>query len=136
MSEHQSAEDRDLDYTQSMRKRVVGSLLKDGDAIPSDPKDKVIMLQALADMDRVSLGKKRISADKDNAASQAAAAAVIAQMLRDPRAAITGRVEGGRDVAPQLPSAVETPQILPGELDIHARPDNYESFQRRTGAEA
>ncbi len=136
MSETLLPEDQEISFAQDMRKRLVNDMIKDG-KFPEDPKEKTILLHALADMDRSSLGRKRITGDKAGVAAQAASVALIAEMLRDPRAARVGQADGIRTQAPRLPDTIQPERVLPGELTSTPSSETYTSFtQRMNGAAA
>ena len=58
-----ASDEQQLEYTQSKRKLVVESLMEGG-TVPKDRGEKMVLLAALADMDKVSLTKLRIKADE------------------------------------------------------------------------
>lgn len=133
-SERITAEDEDLDYTRQMRRQLVESLIVKGE-MPTDPKDRIVFLQALDGMDRAALGKKRIDADKELGNQQAQAAGILAELFRDSRTMGVGK--GQRDTVPVLADDIAPTRLLPDELTSSNAGDNYEAFMNRTqGAEA
>lgn len=81
MSEVAALTDDDiLRFTQATRKRLVDKIVEDG--LPSDNKDRMVLLTALADMDRTALGNKKIGAAESIAEADRIAASAIAQINR------------------------------------------------------
>lgn len=130
-----TAEDEVLDYTQQKRVELVHALrIKDekGESIPpQDPKHIAAYLATLDGMDRAALSKKRIQADTDIGNTQAQSAAMIAELLRDPRAARMGI--GQRSDVPALDADIAPTRILEGELVTGTQTDSYDSFMTRQG---
>jgi hypothetical protein len=131
MTQAQTTQDDDLEYSREMRRRLVESMIENG-AMPTDPKDRTHFLMALDGLDRAALGKMRIQTDKDIGSAQAAAAGVLAELFKDPRVTKIGI--GQRDSAPILDADIAPTRVLDGELSNARQSDNYDSFMKRTDA--
>ena len=70
-----------LDYTQSIRKRVVDSLCSDG-TVPNDKENRVALLATLDGIDKQVLGVARLKQDDKNSADDRAIAERIALINR------------------------------------------------------
>jgi len=122
--------DSDLDYVRAKRKQVIESLTSDG--VPRDTKVVQTLLMALSDMDRTTLGKKRITADKELGANHNQAMELIASMFNDPRLKSIGKVDNNPNTnVPELSSSIPDPEVLSGEADINATQENYDIFMSR-----
>jgi hypothetical protein len=122
-------EDQVLSYTQKQRQKIVHRLItKKHEELESS--DKTMLLMALDGMDRSALGRKRLKSDEKIGASQAAAAALIAQVLQAPGAMHHGLVVDGviNRIAPQLPATLPDPKVVPGEMDADAAQMDYDTF--------
>jgi hypothetical protein len=121
-------EDSDLAYTRKKRIELVDGMTAKG--MPSDVKEASIMLQALADMDRVSLGKKKIKSDEGISNVKALAAETIAQLFTDPRMKKL-TVGTGAGVVPLLSNDILEPTIIEGELSLLPTTENFDTFMQR-----
>lgn len=65
---NQNTEEKDLDFTQEIRKQMVAAITSSGDyqKLTNDYDKGEFLLKILGDMDRVSLGKLKIKSDNDN----------------------------------------------------------------------
>jgi len=126
-------EDEQLRYTQRKRLALVEKLTGDGQGVPDDPKAQNIMLAALADMDKQTLGLKKIGSKEKISAADREAAALLARMY--------GKV-GGQDLLasdaprseamPTLDDAQLPPlELVPGETEIGTVSEDYDSFITR-----
>lgn len=126
-----------LRYTQTVRRTVIQDLTKHG--IPVADETRMGYLNdMLAGLDRVAISQKRIKVEeKTNDKALAIANAVVEGILRTPGVANLRKVEGGR-VIDQVPTLddriVPAPELVPGETEVGALPDNLENFQRRMAA--
>lgn len=114
------SDDELLAGTQAVRLRLIDDLTSQGDKMPSDPKDRIALLQTLDGVDRQVLVKKKIKAEEKTAdAAQKAAAAVVTAVFQrlgngDPFA-----VEGRTGAPPREPgNLIEDVEIVPGELEM------------------
>ena len=126
-------DDLDLAYTRSVRRRLIDHMSKD--TLPSDQKDKVILLSALADMDRAALGKKRIKTDEGLGSSILLAAETLSQLYMNPR--LKGVVQapaGASGAVPELDALVALPALVSGELGENDTALNYDAFMARRAA--
>ena len=130
-NEELSQEDLDLEYTKAHRVKIIEALSADSKNVLADPKMANVYLSALADMDKVALGKKRIKSDDKKNDNAAQAAAMLAILLNDSniRNAGRGTLPVVERVIPQLPDDHPTPKVIPGELDLHPSPLNFKTFK-------
>lgn len=124
-----------LNFTQSMRVKMVNSITADGKSIPSDPKDRMTLLKALGDMDHQALSKQKLAQDKDMGTAAQKVTQEIAQFVMSLGNGLAQRpmisetpIEKPR---PQLPDSVPRPKLVDGETDIVAPQENFDSFTRR-----
>lgn len=120
-----------LDFTKRQRVLLLESIC-DGGRIPKDSRDRVVMLQTLADMDRAALSKMKIKSEEGVGANQAAAAAVLAKMLNDTRVRSISRVDVPVAEIPTLPDHVSPGKIVDGELKLGHNQETYDEFMART----
>ena len=125
-----------LTYTQGMRRRLIGDMIKSGD-MPTDNKDRITLLAALDGMDRQELGRQKIDATKNSSASdRLVAGALMALMNKELRGGNPfeqdpAQTEGRRQPLPAL--TLDGLDVVPGETDIGLSDDNLLTFARRTG---
>lgn len=131
-------EDNVLTYTQKKRQQLVTQLMgENGEKLQNLEKgDKMVVLAALDGMDRAALGRKRLKTDEKIGASQAQAAAIIAQVLQAPGAmhagmVIDGQIQQARPV-PQLPTSLPEPEVVPGEMDSDAAQMDFDTFMAQS----
>ena len=116
----------DLEFTRSVRKRIVSTLTEKD--IPKDPDELRLLLTTLTDLDRSSLGRMKIKSDDKNTSDSINAQAAIATLLMkvDPtRVASIGRTE--RSI-PTLGNDVSPPDLIDGETSIGTQTGTYEDF--------
>jgi hypothetical protein len=117
-----------LQFTQGMRRQLVIDMTPEG-KMPSDPKDRAIFLQTLADMDRQALTNKRISGDTKRSEDDRKAAALIATIF----ATIGNKSPFQSDIAGErvidVPAVlVEDVELVPGETEIGITRLTYDDF--------
>lgn len=135
-----SEEERALAYTQGKRKALVEQLLPDSSK-PSDPKDTQLALQALSDMDRVSLGKMRLHIEEKAIHDNAAQRDLIAKVLDAGGNRIRQRFKEGdvldaEDIAAQRPvpslgTEVPPPVLVEGETSVGSSVESLDQFMTR-----
>ena len=127
-----------LSYTQGVRKAIVDAKIAMGVAT-LDAKDTSVLLNALADMDRQSLTKKKIQTDNNNAEADRLAQQVIAKTF----AHLGNRSPFASPVDDRTINAVpfEAPDVivegfveLEGEAEIGLSDETYSDFMKRTTA--
>lgn len=116
---------QDLEYTKKLRIKIVEATMVNG-AVPADFKEKTILLQTLADMDRITLGKMRIKSDEKTAAQNENAAAIIATALTQVRPADFKTVSTRS--MPELSTDIPVPVLIPGETDVGTKHLTYDDF--------
>lgn len=100
-----------LERTQLVRGQIITEMTKGG--IPKDIEDRAFLIKAMEGMDKVNLTKAKIKSDDAAHKNNAAAAAMIGEMLRRVTTRPTGVV---REVQPALPDEVT---VLPVEGETH-----------------
>jgi hypothetical protein len=125
------SQDRDFDYVRNYRTQIINSMMSKG--VPSDLKEIDLIRSTLADMDRVTLGRKRIKTDEKLGNAHAQAAALIAELVMRPDIKKIGMGGPSRPSLPELPDQLTPYTVLPGELDVGVQIEDYESFQKRAG---
>lgn len=126
-------EELDLDYTRSIRKKLVGTMTDNETSMPKDPKEISILAGILSDMDRASISIKRLKQEEQNNKTNSQSAAIIAEMLTK----LTGNTmvantdEGVRSAPPTLPAGLEPPMINEGLTDADAGNETYAEFSKR-----
>lgn len=121
-------DDEVLRFTQQARKGLVDDIIAGG--MPKDPKDRSTLLQALSDMDRTALTKKRIVGDAKNAEADRVAAKAIAHIFErmGTRSPFEGNEVPGR-VIDMPETLLDDVRAVPGETDIGIANLTYDSFQ-------
>jgi hypothetical protein len=123
-------EDQDLEFTKSVRKKLINSLTKDCTKMPEDVKDQSILLQALDGMDRMSIAKKKIKSDEGISDKQLIAAETISQIFKTKDIRQIHRSDEIGEIK-LLEAGVVDVVILEGELEDTPRSNNYESFMAK-----
>lgn len=123
-----TSEERSLEYTQGVRKRIVDELTEKG--IPQDKGILIAVLHTLDGMDRQTLGKMRIKTDDKAATSQAAAAGMVAQILTQMNPKQLERHDPTR-LAPTLGKEFEDVELIEGETAGGTQGGDYEGFTKK-----
>lgn len=128
-------DDEVLNYTQSIRKNFVNSQLQEGQ-FPNDTKEQVVLLSALADMDRTAINKKRIGVNEKQAGADALAAEALARLSRDfgsNNPFMRGSDDIPGEVVTPVPDTNHLPpaKAVPGEKDVGINDDTYDNFMGR-----
>lgn len=120
----------------TIRHQIVDTLLSDG--LPEDAEDRKALFENMDKIERSSLTKMRISADKDINANQAQTKSMVLELLHALNRSVPG--DPGPDakatVAPTLGDAFSAPVLVPGETDIGTDNTNYDSFMQRVNPSA
>ena len=125
--------DNDLEYVRRKRVEVIEKLTEKG--IPDDNESVSLLLGALNDMDRTSIGKKRIKVEADSIAINKQASELIASIYSQPNSKRIG-FEDIDVVAVAIPSVegkLPTVELLPGEMAVGAVQVDYDGFMKRVG---
>jgi len=130
-------EDETLAYTQDLRQRLVKQMTRDGQAMPSDPKEQYALLTALKDMDSQALGIKKIGAKERTGNAdrlvQQALVALLGRMGSTSPFEAKEPIEGTAvRVAPELDTR-DLPELTlaPGETDTGIATEGYAEFMAR-----
>ncbi len=118
-----SADEESLQFTQSIRNRLIKEMTKEG--IPQDKDSRYLLISALDSMDGSILKKAKIvSEDKKNKANSAIAQNIAQVLLQNRKQRQQLPV---LDV-PELPSSIQAPQLVPGETDIGIHDIDFKTF--------
>lgn len=117
------ADEESLQFTQSIRNRLIKEMTKEG--IPQDKDNRYLLISALDSMDGSILKKAKIvSEDKKNKASSAIAQNIAQVLLQNRK----NRQQLPVLEVPDLPSTVGDPTLVPGETDIGIHDIDYKTF--------
>lgn len=122
-------DDQNLEYALSLRRQLITQITK-GNKMPEDKDTQMVLLKTIEGIESVALGRKRIKVDeKAGAANQAAAAIVMAQILRNPaaRGVFSGQSSQDREI-PMLDINYPLPTLVPGELDVGTPTQSFDAF--------
>lgn len=124
-------------YTQGVRRKLVKHITNDGQQMPNDKGEQMVLLAALGDMDRTALGKMKIGAKERQGAADREVALIAARLQANfgpqgplQRPVIEG--EATRVETPVLDTTDLPPlELAPGETDIGLADQNYDEFMER-----
>ena len=124
----QISDEQRLEYTQAKRKMVIEDLMKEGKA-PQDKGEKMVLLTALSDMDKVSLTKLKIKADEKQADTTSQASAILSRFLT---MVVPNKVRHfDPDIkTPVLGEEIPAIELVDGETAVGTQNVNYETFQK------
>lgn len=123
--------DQDIEYVRVKRKEIIGHLTKQG--VPEDNSQLALLLGALNDMDRTSLGRKKIKADNDATANNKQAADLIASIFTRPdskQLGMTG-LDGLVGNIPNVDGLLPNVEVLPGEMAVNPPQLDYDAFMNK-----
>lgn len=126
--------DQDLEFVRNKRMQVINHLTDKG--VPSDTESISLLLGALNDMDRTSIGKKRIKVESSAVAVNKQAADLIASIYARPNSKTIGFVESIDDTTATIPNVdglLPNITLLDGEMSIGSIQEDYNAFMSRTG---
>jgi hypothetical protein len=128
------AEDELLSLSCKIRFDIIKSLTSSG--IPQDPDNVKVLLSALKDMDSQAISRKRIKVEEKVSDNQEKAASIIAHILSNTHSSqfIDSNVNSSRAI-PILPSNIIDIEILPGETEVDAPQQDYDSFMASVNTE-
>lgn len=126
IAEAELSDDDILKFSQRIRKKVVNHLTGNGEKMPDDPKEQMVLLATLSDMDRQALTKKRIAGDNANAESDRQASVAIASMYAQLGTRSPFEVKDAKPIdgesreakVPSVPDKLADVTLVPGELDV------------------
>lgn len=126
----QVSDEQRLEYTQAKRKVVIEALMQGGKA-PEEKGDKMVLLTALSDMDKVSLTKLKIKADEKQSDSTSQASAILSKFLT---MVVPNKVRhfDPSIKTPTLCDDLPVIDLVDGETAVGTQSVNYESFQKLT----
>ena len=134
MSE-ESTELLDLDYTKSVRKKLINAICKN-ETMPEETKTQMVLLSALDGIDRAALAQLKIKSD--NAISeQQNTAMLIASIFNTTDLKDFGKAQIGEEVRtiPTLDEDITISNLAEGELDLVASTETYDTFMNRMNLE-
>lgn len=125
--------DNDLEYVRRKRVEVIEKLTEKG--IPDDNESVSLLLGALNDMDRTSIGKKRIKVEADSIAINKQASELIASIYSQPNSKRIGfeDIDAVVVTIPTVEGKLPTVELLPGEMAVGAVQVDYDGFMKRVG---
>lgn len=121
-----------LNYTQQVRRQLVGEMTANG--MPTDKGDRMVMLTALADMDRTAQGNKKIGAKEKNTAAALQAAEIFSRLMDKlgDNSPFEARSIIEHAPVPQLSAPpLDSSEMAPGETAIGVSDENYDAFIKR-----
>lgn len=123
----QLTDDEVLNYTQDIRKRFVDEIVKD--KLPVDDKGTAgLMLQALADMDRTAIGKKKIVIEQGQSESDRMVANALAQLAQNPNLPDLFSAHGKGVIIDADVSRLPQIDHVPGQDAVGIEDRNYDGF--------
>lgn len=133
VNESEDPVDQDLEFVRNKRVKVINHLTKKG--VPEDTESISLLLGALNDMDRTSIGKKRIKVESSAVAVNKQAADLIANIYGRPGSKTIG-LEVLEDITGTIPNVdgmLPDVTLLEGEMAVGASQLDYDAFMRRVG---
>lgn len=133
INEGEDPVDQDLEFVRNKRVQVINHLTAKG--VPEDNESISLLLGALNDMDRTSIGKKRIKVESSAVAVNKQAADLIASIYSKPGSKTIG-LEVLDDIAGTIPNVdgmLPDVTLLEGEMAVGASQLDYDAFMRRVG---
>lgn len=130
-SQREDPVDQDIEYVRGKRKEIINFLTKDG--VPNDDGRISLLLGALTDMDRTSLGRKKIKVESDAAASNKQAADLIASIFNQPNSKQLGMnaIDGAMGSIPSVEGRLPQVEVLPGEMAVNPPQLDYNAFMNK-----
>ena len=130
-SQREDPVDQDIEYVRSKRKEIINHLTKDG--VPNDDGRIALLLGALTDMDRTSLGRKKIKVESDAAANNKQAADLIASIFNQPNSKQLGMnaIDGAIGSIPSVEGRLPEVEVLPGEMAVNPPQLDYNTFMSK-----
>lgn len=130
-SQREDPVDQDIEYVRGKRKEIINHLTKDG--VPNDDGRIALLLGALTDMDRTSLGRKKIKVESDAAASNKQAADLIASIFNQPNSKQLGMnaIDGAMGSIPSVEGRLPQVEVLPGEMAVNPPQLDYNAFMNK-----
>jgi hypothetical protein len=128
-------DDKNLAYTQGVRRRIIDHLTS-GENLPDDPKLLNVVLSALKDDDKVTLTLKRIQADSEIADADRQALAQVHRISQQLGSRDLARTDTPIDSGQRGPSTPFNPDEIPrsdvadGELHQGGDPVDYDHFMQ------
>lgn len=123
-----------LKSNEDIRQKLIKGITKDG--IPSDNKDRRVLIEVLNSSDTTAIGRMRIKADVGIADTQAQAASIIANLLNDQNFRKIKPTQGSEDFVVsngEVPDSVPVPKVIDGELSERPTIVDYETFTKNGG---
>ena len=130
-SQREDPVDQDIEYVRGKRKEIINFLTKDG--VPDDDGRISLLLGALTDMDRTSLGRKKIKVESDAAANNKQAADLIASIFNQPNSKQLGMnaIDGAIGSIPSVEGRLPQVEVLPGEMAVNPPQLDYNTFMSK-----
>jgi len=124
-------DDQILALTQSIRikaiRHLTGKAIQTG-GLPGDIEDRDALKHHLDGLEKVALSRKKIAVDQQTNAGMAAAAGMIAGVLRQTSQYYGTPVSNENVVPPTLGDEIPDPDLVPGETEVDTPQLEYNSF--------
>jgi hypothetical protein len=115
---------------QNIRQLLVREMIANG--IPTDNKERYLLLTALGDSDRTALAQKKIGSTEKQGAADRQAALMIAEMAKRYGSASPFQAPGQLGRIPVIQAGqLDGVELVPGETDIGTSSETYDSFMER-----
>jgi hypothetical protein len=128
--EELSPEEQVLAYTQGKRKKLV-EVMTENNTMPADKGDRMVLLAALSDMDKVSLTKMKIKSEDKNAILAGKSSQAIAELLSKVVPKQFQHKAIPESVFPVLSDDLPPIELVDGETTLGTQSGNYESFNKK-----
>lgn len=127
-----NTEEKDLEYTQDIRKQIVTAITLSGDynKLVND-EDKIdVLLRTLKDIDNVTLNKMKIKSDNDNADKLLQSKSLVAELLSKFDTNTAKYDSAKNNNKRSLDDSDGTRTYVDGELSVGVSDTNYEEFSK------
>jgi hypothetical protein len=127
-----------LKKTQGLRNRILDTLTNDGEKIPTDPDSIRLLMEVMADADRTSLSKLKITSDDANASENRLAALTMARLGKHMGSNNPFEVElnplehqGEDSRATANSNLLPDIVVVPGNCDIGTSTETFDTFMAK-----
>lgn len=117
-------------YVHGKRVQLVKEMMAPDGRMPVDPKDRLVMLAALKDIDNAATSRQRLKADEKANDTLAGQHALIAKVLSAVPNRMTHEIDPDAPIrqAPKLGTEYATPELLEGEMAATLPQQDYATF--------
>lgn len=126
------SDDQVFDYTQLLRRKFVDTVTENGVKVPTDPKEAKVFLSALADMDKIAIGKKRLRSEEEmNKHSAQAIADLAAAVKQSMQSNEHDAIDTDRQPPPLNETGMPPLELVEGETHVGSDAIDYSAFEKR-----